>query len=72
MHKCIALSNPESSDFQQIRGNLKLGIAVQTEGDDNVDLTTHEFENIKHSEILLPPPPQISLKPYQLIVTNTL
>lgn len=67
MHKWIALSNPESSDFQQIRGHIKLGIAVQTEGDDDVDLTIPEFENIKDSEILLPP--QISLKPYQLIVT---
>jgi hypothetical protein len=67
VHRWIALSNPDSPDFQKIRGHIKLGISVQNEGDDDVDLAKPEFEDVKDSEILLPP--QISLKPFQMIVT---
>ena len=67
VHKWIALSNPESPDFQKIRGHIKLGISVQSENDTDIDLSKPELEHVKDSEILLPP--QISLKPFQLIVT---
>lgn len=67
VHKWIALCNPESKDFQIIRGHIKLGISVQAEGDDDVDLTVKEIEDSKDNQMLLPP--QISLEPYQLTVS---
>lgn len=64
VHKWIALSNPNSYDFQAIRGHLKIGVSVLTEGDEDVDLTVHQEEDFKDSDLLLPP--QISLKPFQI------
>ncbi|CAG9312955.1 unnamed protein product [Blepharisma stoltei] len=66
VHQWIALCNPESEDFQTVRGHLKLGICVQAEDDEDVDLTVAEKEEAKTSEILLPP--QIQHKWCQLIV----
>ena len=67
IHKWIALCNPESANFQSIRGHIKLGITVQAEGDPDFDLTCREADEGKDAEILLPP--QISLKPYQLVIS---
>ena len=47
IHKWIALCNPESGDFQTIRGHIKVGICIQGEGDPDVDLTAHEKEENK-------------------------
>ncbi|OMJ83746.1 hypothetical protein SteCoe_15288 [Stentor coeruleus] len=67
IHKWIALCNPESENYQKIRGHVKLGVSVLGEGDDDVNLTSADSDNADDLEILLPP--QISLKPYQLIVS---
>lgn len=55
VHQWIALCNPEAEDFQTVRGHVKVGICVQAENDEDVDLTVKEDEEAKHSDILLPP-----------------
>ena len=35
-HQWIALFNPEGEDFSEITGNLKISIAVQSPGDEQV------------------------------------
>ena len=37
-HQWIALFNPEGEDFSEITGNLKISIAVQGPGDEQVQL----------------------------------
>ena len=61
------MCNPETGNFQNIRGHIKIGICIQGEKDEDIDLTTRETTVTKDTEILLPP--QISLKPYQLIIS---
>ena len=67
IHQWVALCNPETGNFQNIRGHIKIGICIQGEKDEDIDLTTRETTVTKDTEILLPP--QISLKPYQLIIS---
>ena len=66
LHQWIALCNPESDNFQQVRGHLKLGICVQAEGDSDVDLTVKEKDESKDSDILLPP--QVHHETRQIVV----
>ncbi|CAG9332379.1 unnamed protein product [Blepharisma stoltei] len=66
VHQWIALCNAESKDFQTVRGHIKVGICVQSEGDEGADLTAREEKEPKDSDTLMPP--QVIHKSCQLIV----
>ncbi|CAG9328112.1 unnamed protein product [Blepharisma stoltei] len=55
IHRWILLSNPKDSDFEKVRGYLKVGISVLHETDKTVDLTIREDVSKKDEDILLPP-----------------
>ena len=54
-HQWLALSNPESEDFNEIRCYLKLSIAIQGPGDEQVALNDQAgLENTENQEIMMP------------------
>lgn len=55
VHKWIVLSNPEDSNFEIMRGYLKVGISLCHEEDKPVDLCIRENPNLKDRELLMPP-----------------
>ena len=54
MHKWVALSNPESADFNEVAGYLKLSLSVSTVGDEQIQITEDQGGNSEES-ILMPP-----------------
>ena len=50
----IALCNPESDDFSAVSGYLKLSIAVQGPGDEQVQLNDETGPESGDSETLMP------------------
>ena len=65
LHQWIVLSNPQSEDFQIVRGYLKVGVAVLQEQDKPVDLT---IQNKLPGDEELLMPPQIKPRTKQLII----
>ncbi|OMJ77656.1 hypothetical protein SteCoe_22695 [Stentor coeruleus] len=55
VHKWIVLSNPEDSNYEIMRGYLKVGISLCHEEDKPVDLCIRENPNLKDRELLMPP-----------------
>ncbi len=53
MHKWIAMSNPESANFNEVAGYLKLSISVSTVGDEQIQITEDQGGN--EESILMPP-----------------
>lgn len=53
-HQWIALSNPNSEDFSQITGYLKVSISVACTGDDQVEIKEDDSES-KEDNVLMPP-----------------
>ncbi len=65
MHRWVALSNPQSENYDQIAGYLKLSIAVTTKNDETINIT-EEIGTPESNELPIIMPPQ--LKPsYQQI-----
>ena len=50
----IALFNPESSNFSEITGNLKLSISVQGPGDEQVQLTENAALDDPNQLVMMP------------------
>mmetsp|Transcript_40372 Transcript_40372/g.52910 ORF Transcript_40372/g.52910 Transcript_40372/m.52910 type:complete len:170 (+) Transcript_40372:543-1052(+) len=53
-HQWIALYNPEGEDFSDITGNLKISIAVQGPGDEQVQLNDQAGPDSIGSVVLMP------------------
>lgn len=53
-HQWIALFNPEGDDFSEITGNLKVSIAVQGPGDEQVQLNDQSGPDAADSVVLMP------------------
>ena len=53
-HQWIALFNPEGEDFSEITGNLKISIAVQGPGDEQVQLNDQTGPDAADSVVLMP------------------
>ena len=53
MHKWIIMSNPESENFGEITGQLKLSITVMAEGDEQVGI--EDDPNPEKEEVIQPP-----------------
>ena len=53
-HQWIALFNPESEDFSEITGNLKISIAVQGPGDEQVQLNDQVGPDSVGEVVLMP------------------
>lgn len=64
MHKWIIMSNPESEDFGEVTGMLKLSITICGTGDEQVSIT--EDTNPLEDDVIQPP--QITPEFYQLHV----
>jgi len=62
MHKWIIMSNPESEDFGEITGQLKISITICGEGDEQVGI---EDDPDPEKEDIIQPP-QVKPKFYQL------
>jgi hypothetical protein len=39
LHKWVALSNPESENFNEVAGYLKLSMSVSTVGDEQIQIS---------------------------------
>ena len=55
LHKWIALSNPESPNFNEVAGYLKLSISVSTVGDEQIQITEDSGADNSEDSILMPP-----------------
>ena len=64
LHKWIVMSNPESENFGEVTGYLKLSITICGEGDNQVNIG--EDPNPAEDDIIQPP--QIKPEFYQLYV----
>ena len=53
-HQWIALFNPEGEDFSNITGNLKISIAVQGPGDEQVQLNDQSGPDSAGDEVMMP------------------
>lgn len=53
-HQWIAMFNPEGEDFSEITGNLKISIAVQGPGDEQVQLNDQTGPDAADSVVLMP------------------
>lgn len=53
-HQWIALFNPEGEDFSEITGNLKISIAVQGPGDEQVQLSDQSGPDSADAAVLMP------------------
>lgn len=62
LHKWIIMSNPESDNFGEVTGQLKISISITGEGDEQTAIT--DDPNPEKEEIIQPP--QIKPKFYQL------
>ena len=54
LHQWIALFNPEGEDFSEITGNLKISIAVQGPGDEQVQLNDQGGPDNASDAVLMP------------------
>ena len=64
MHKWIVMSNPESEDFGEVTGFLKISITIAGSGDEQVPI--EDDPNPTEEEFIQPP--QITPEFYQLKV----
>lgn len=55
LHKWIALSNPESPNFNEVSGYLKLSISVSTVGDEQIQITEDQGGENSEDSIMMPP-----------------
>ena len=53
MHKWIALQNPNSENFNEVSGYLKLSITVAGAGDEQIQIT--EDHGSSDDSVLMPP-----------------
>lgn len=53
-HQWIALNNPESDDFSEISGYLKLSINVQGPGDEQVQLDDQSGADAADAKVMMP------------------
>jgi len=53
MHKWLALSNPNSENFNEIAGYLKISITIAATGDEQVQIQEDDNENSEDA-ILMP------------------
>ena len=53
-HQWIALFNPEGEDFSDITGNLRISIAVQGPGDEQVQLNDQSGPDSIDQVVLMP------------------
>lgn len=59
MHKWLALSNPQSENYNEVTGYLKLSITVAGTGDEQIQITEDSSIDKPDEAILMPP----SIKP---------
>jgi hypothetical protein len=64
MHKFIVMSNPESEDFGEVTGYLKLSITISGAGDTSVPI--EDDPNPDKEDVLQPP--EIKPEFYQLYI----
>ena len=62
MHKWIVMSNPESENFGEITGLLKISVTIMGTGDEEVQIT--DDPHPEREDVIQPP--QIKPKFYQL------
>lgn len=55
LHKWIALSNPESENFNEVAGYLKLSISVSTVGDEQIQIVEDTGADNNEDKIMMPP-----------------
>jgi len=53
MHKWLALSNPNSENFSEVAGYLKVSITICASGDEQVQITEDDNENSEDA-VLMP------------------
>ena len=55
LHKWIALSNPNSENFNEVAGYLKLSISISTVGDEQIQITEDNSAENSEDSIMMPP-----------------
>jgi myoferlin len=55
LHKWIALSNPESGNYEEVAGYLKLSLNVSTVGDEQLQITEDNGADNSEESVLMPP-----------------
>ena len=55
LHKWIALSNPNSENFNEVAGYLKLSISISTVGDEQIQITEDNSAESSEDSIMMPP-----------------
>lgn len=55
MHKWLALSNPASSNFNEVAGYLKISITIAATGDEQVQITEDTGGDKSEEAVLMPP-----------------
>jgi len=50
----VALSNPDSSDKNAVKGYIKLSVSVQGPGDNSIRLTDSSGEKFESKEVMMP------------------
>ena len=63
LHKWLAVSDPNSENYSEITGYIKVSISVAATGDEQIQITEDD-DNAKEDEILMPP--QLNPKFYQM------
>ncbi len=58
LHRWVALSNPQSENYNQIAGYLKLSIAVTTMNDETINIT-EDSGSPESNELPIIMPPQL-------------
>ena len=53
LHRWIALSNPNSENFSEITGYLKISINVTCTGDESIQI--NDDDGIEEGEVMMPP-----------------
>jgi hypothetical protein len=56
LHQWLALSNPNSEDYSQITGYLKVSISVACTGDDQIEIKEEFTNSAENDENVMMPP----------------
>ena len=66
LHKWLAVSDPNSENYSEITGYIKVSISVAATGDEQIQITEDDDNAKEEDEILMPP--QLNPKFYQMII----
>lgn len=55
MHKWLALSNPNSENFNEVAGYLKISITIAATGDEQIQINEDNGPESSEEAVLMPP-----------------